>query len=1473
MFEEENKKKPTMINRATGSSGGFLSKLSNKLGFQEQAPQAQTPISKREIFKKEAEVDARNSKIQNSFIGKLGTVLGEIGGAGINLVSNIIKNPEKVAQGFTREALSTGISAGEAITKKKGYSFTPHTGFEKKLLGDTPIEGLSKEVGSIYTDAAGDLEEITGKKKGSISNSSFFKNGVMPFFIGATVLSDAFSGGSKKGALDGVFKKEADNLITKVVEDSNPDTVYNTLREHGIDHTVANEASVRLANLTDTKEVRKGMEEVASQQMQVVSTRAKERLDELNAKATGESTISGKKSYSDPIPLSAKELEEQMFLKKNLNKPQELMVAHVDNTPRREIEAPKEYNNVSSRNIDELTSGTEGAPDRSAINAYKEKILNGNTVDPLIITRAEDGKFFVEDGKHRLQAYKELDYTDVPVVYKEAKTNGQKYFHYTSSENAKKINEEGFKIPKKTLYDRIAPKMEGNGVYLLNKDDSGIGKSFGDTKIEVSLNSDTKILNLDKNTPEFLKGINHNKWDSIIKNNGYDGVTKGGQTTIYNTDKILNGDKQIFKNSSGEIDQIINEDGKIIYDKNGDGNLKLGDTGPVTLKKAKEYNSMREKISEVWTSIREKAQDRWTRVEKALKGEKGINIENNPYITETLYHGRLSTKLEDIKSEARDILEGINKDSKTLNVEPQTFTDEVNDYLIAKHAPERNAKLGDGAAGMTDSEAQAIMDRVEVSPNRVKIKEYANKITDINKQTLDILYADGKPWGLITKETYDNLRATYKNHVPLNRIMEDVTDSDVGQIISGSGIDVRGSGIKRAKGSDKKVADIMTNVFTNVAQATTRIEKNLINYDLYKFVQENPKNGWVTIKSRTPIGKDFEGNIIFKPENGNNILQMVVDGKTKYLEFKDPHMAEIIRGVNIQHLPSSLNFIGSYSRLLSNLATRFNPEFWLTNKFRDVQDALIFASSQGRLKVNKQIGKQLRLEGEHAVLDYLRGKDTPDARMYKQMLTEGGTTGGMALSTRKQLEFDFEKIKKIAKSKPRQAFEAITNKIDQTNEVFENSTRFIVYKQAIENGATAREAAYLAKESTVNFNRKGTAGPVINAMYMFANASIQGMTKSFKSLKDPKTLLATVGTITAATYAVNEYNESIDPEWRNKVSPFEKSGGLTILLPELNSDGEHNRIVIPLAYSIRFIKSSAEAAYDATNGDGKNFSEAMEEVFASIADGYNPLGGNDIGSTITPTIADLPRELAVNKKWSGSKVRPDFNQNLPESRQYWDSLKDTDMGKMFIGGSKMLSDKLGIEISPEDANYVLEQLTGGAGGFVKKVANVSSKVAQGEEVKGSEIPFVSRFLKQGDPEALEKFGNRQDKGDLSDVKSEQAKISFDREQKAKDIIEEIEGKPKDFIRERLLVVAKEDKALTEEIVSQVKEKGKGFTTEDKQIRSLDIKNGGRAKYIEKKLQRLKTSEEKKAFLLNLAEKKLITAEVLQQIVQLRGKEQ
>ena len=56
----------------------------------------------------------------------------------------------------------------------------------------------------------------------------------------------------------------------------------------------------------------------------------------------------------------------------------------------------------------------------------------------------------------------------------------------------------------------------------------------------------------------------------------------------------------------------------------------------------------------------------------------------------------------------------------------------------------------------------------------------------------------------------------------------------------------------------------------------------------------------------------------------------------------------------------------------------------------------------------------------------------------------------------------------------------------------ENAVRLAVYKTGLEQGLSKQQAASLAKNLTVNFNRKGATGRQIGALYAFFNASVQG---------------------------------------------------------------------------------------------------------------------------------------------------------------------------------------------------------------------------------------------------------------------------------------------------------------------------------------------------------------------------------------------
>ena len=73
--------------------------------------------------------------------------------------------------------------------------------------------------------------------------------------------------------------------------------------------------------------------------------------------------------------------------------------------------------------------------------------------------------------------------------------------------------------------------------------------------------------------------------------------------------------------------------------------------------------------------------------------------------------------------------------------------------------------------------------------------------------------------------------------------------------------------------------------------------------------------------------------------------------------------------------------------------------------------------------------------------------------------------------------------------------------INDVNLGVENGIRLAAYKNLRERGVSKAQAASLAKNLTVNFNRRGTLGPVMNSMYLFYNASMQGTARILAATK------------------------------------------------------------------------------------------------------------------------------------------------------------------------------------------------------------------------------------------------------------------------------------------------------------------------------------------------------------------------------------
>lgn len=854
------------------------------------------------------------------------------------------------------------------------------------------------------------------------------------------------------------------------------------------------------------------------------------------------------------------------------------------------------------------------------------------------------------------------------------------------------------------------------------------------------------------------------------------------------------------------------------------------------------------------TKILEYVQNTEERIRK-LQDDPSLRItdDSNPYQQMALMPGALGDKIEKVQDRLKTIFKDMNETAKAGGRKLEDMRKDVNDFLWLRHAPERNASLGDGAAGITTEEAAKRMDILKASPQYADVVRLGDEVAAMNKEALDTLLDSG----VITRELYETLTEKYQNYVPLNRIFEET--SDVAGSLSGRGFDVKSTGIKRAKGSSRDVSDIVENTILNYEQAMMRAEKNIVDRATLQFVRDNEAALDGLMEVKRPRG--------LETTDDPQILQLFDQGKRVWINIKDPNLAIAMKGTGRQKLPEILYPVAAFTRLMSGLATRWAADFAPVNIIRDIQERMVFLSAQKGIG-GKEAFKSVTRDPASikAVTDAVMGRDTEGAALYAEMKRLGGTTGGMGLSTRKKTQLNIRQLEKLAQSKPRQFAEGTLEYLDRWNTIFEDSTRLTTYKTALANGMSKRQAAALAKEATVNFNRMGKGGPVINALYLFANASIQGSVKTIRALKNPKVLAGMTVIVGTAVTAVNEWNDSVDPEWRKKMSKWDVVNSLPVVLP--SDDGTFRTFNIPVAYGIKPMRVTADYAYQMANDQDVTAVDMTEGVISAIMESYNPVGGTDIMSAATPTILDLPLEIARNQKWSGSVIKPDFDPYAPESTKYFDELEDKTSGKIAISLTEQLAG-FGVEVSPADIVYAFESYIGGAGRFTNRLAELGIAPASGRELPAiSDFPFISRFYKA---KAEDEIFNTQAASNLKELMTEERRDSFYMKKKAQDAWDSIAELPPDEKKTKLRALAVSDPALFDKVADIGEAEKMGLVGEERQLKTAPV--AVRASYIAAEMKQLATKEERRALLQNYIDKKIASEAVLDAMEELKAEQE
>ncbi|EFB6806637.1 hypothetical protein C1J15_005174, partial [Escherichia coli] len=505
-----------------------------------------------------------------------------------------------------------------------------------------------------------------------------------------------------------------------------------------------------------------------------------------------------------------------------------------------------------------------------------------------------------------------------------------------------------------------------------------------------------------------------------------------------------------------------------------------------------------------------------------------IDDSNNAYMAEELFHGKAENDLNVMKERYVQLLAKLLADYKIAQAD-------LDEYLYARHAPERNAhiakinpKMPDGGSGMTNAEAAEIMQRVRNSGKQAQYDRLAGIVDDMLARRRELI----REAGLEESGVVDAWQNAYRYYVPLKG--QDV-DGMVSLPRTGKGFTIGGRESRQAMGRASRAQSPSTQAIQDLSESLIRHRKNEVGNAFLKLVQDNPdKDYWQVFTDDRPDTMRAIAERV-DPETGETRREVVErpvpmammadryfttkkNGKTYYIKLHDPRLMRAMKSMGPETSNAFVRTLGKVNRFLATVNTSYNPEFLVSNFIRDVQTAVMNLKaeqgrSDGKLKGLDNlsalaVAKDSR-SAMSAVYASLRGKTLTGKgaqwqKVWKEFVEDGGKTGWFNMGDLEGQQKEMDRLVSLAKGgwkgQSIGAWNSFLNLVEDANGAVENALRLSAYKHARDAGLSRQQAASLAKNMTVNFNRRGEQGALMNSLYMFANASIQGTANLVRTL-------------------------------------------------------------------------------------------------------------------------------------------------------------------------------------------------------------------------------------------------------------------------------------------------------------------------------------------------------------------------------------
>ena len=774
------------------------------------------------------------------------------------------------------------------------------------------------------------------------------------------------------------------------------------------------------------------------------------------------------------------------------------------------------------------------------------------------------------------------------------------------------------------------------------------------------------------------------------------------------------------------------------------------------------------------------------------------------------------------------------------------LTELKNKYLSELSKTDKREALKLAQYGINEF-AEYFAATIEAKTGKVKVVNLHKAVSNATDYTLK----EWKDSGFLSKDAYDEIKSRYEYYVPL-RGWEVTDDFDYASTVGNYN-----NPVIAAKGRKSLSDDPLGYIMNMGNSAIISGERNRIKQSMGNLVRNNREE----LESQVKFKKTYFVQTD-QYENGEKVVYETIDrpeqklfdeGRvsikipTKYKERKTSGQAKefevefyengekmvlVFEGTDpavpraIENREANLNYdwankaisnsIGRGTRYLSSVLTSLNPSFAIPNMMRDIPLAIISEWVEGDTKDAGTLFVNLQ-KAEGAVRRDLRGKpnlSNPIDKHYQNFLKSGGATGFVHLKSvdkfKKEILRDIKNINK--ETNPAvvmgKGFQTGIKYIEQLSEWSENISRFAVYLNHINKGESSEQAASAAKNSTVNFNRKGRLSPTLNGLFAFFNAGVQAIDKYFKlwgtnwgKMAAVHAVLPVQGFIMAML--LDLFGDEDDEGIRryDKVNDFIKKNYLVIPIPYTD-----RTTTIPMPHVFRKFHGMGVDAYNLMT-NRKTSRQVMIEQFANLPQDILPI---DVGGIldskgdlsikpITPTLFKPLIEIIMNENFMRYPITPEpytmgQMRQIADTRRYrkntnkaarwitdqlyhWGGGDETGL-KMILKDGELKQIPALLDISPTTLEFLAESYTGGTGKFFNQIYktadnifSASKEYARGKEFKEAVkeidlnmVPVVNRFIRQpwGDPLREKYFEAKRDLDDKTTILKEYENLYKDK---------------------------------------------------------------------------------------------------------------